>query len=362
MGRDAQLALVLVHGFRSSPGMWDPLRRLLDADDALGFVRVLPFGYATHVWRLHPLRAIPSFDTVADGLKEYVDTEAQGFGRLMLVAHSQGGLVVQRYLTRMTGEGRGADLARIGRVVLLACPNNGSQTALALRRRLVRRNPQERELRPLDERIADTQRAVLRDIVNAREVTARSCPVPFSVYAGESDGVVPPGSGRGGFPDAAVLPGDHFGIARPDSPQHRTYTTLRRLILLTAEATSPVRAGTPAAATPEGPSPGTAPVGGAYPFPDPFALVAAAERVSGMDDASFRLLVIRSMRTYLPAEPMFSVPYKDHPRDHLLEIIEGCRARPDARAALHAFRDVVRTLRPDEAATHRLSALVGDAG
>ncbi|MEU9713951.1 hypothetical protein [Streptomyces sp. NPDC047976] len=31
--------------------------------------------------------------------------------------------------------------------------------------------------------------------------------------------------------DAAVLPGDHSSIARPTSREHRTYTTLRRLIL-----------------------------------------------------------------------------------------------------------------------------------
>lgn len=344
-----RLGLVLVHGFTSSPRMWDPLRRLIAADSGLGFVEPLPFGYATSLWTFDPRRSIPTFDTVADSLKEFLDTEAEPFDRLMVVSHSQGGLVVQRHLARMTAEGRAADLARIGRIVLLACPNNGSEIALGLRRGLLRRNPQERALRPLDEQVGDTQRAVLRDIVNAEGVTARSCRIPFSVYAGETDNIVRPASARSAFPDAAVLPGDHFGIAKPKDAEHRTYTTLRRLILLTR-----------AAAPPKGPANSPAPAGSSgYAFPDTRALVDAAQDVSGMDDPAFRALLVRQMRAQLPPKG-FTVAYKEHPRDHLAAIIEHCRAHSDPRAALFAFRDAVTFLRGDERATDRLRALIGD--
>ncbi|MER5929328.1 alpha/beta fold hydrolase [Streptomyces sp. NPDC002054] len=340
-----RLGVVLVHGFNSSPDMWDPLRRLIAADPVLDFVETLAFRYATKLWSFDPRRAIPSFDTVADSLKEYLDTESRAFGRLMLVSHSQGGLIVQRYLTRMTAEGRGGDLRRIGRIVLLACPNNGSEIALSLRRRLLRCNLQEQQLRPLNEQIAETQRAVLRDIVNADQVTAGSCPIPFSVYAGETDNIVPPASARGVFPDAAVLPGDHSGIARPTAPDHRTYTTLRRLILLTSASTEP-RA-----------EPKAEPVSSAA-FPDTFEVVAAAERVSDMDDAAFRLTVVRLMRNSLAADSGFAAAYKAHPRDHLVEIVERCRSHRDAPAALAAFRDAVTLLRPDDAATADLRAVL----
>ncbi|MCT9114086.1 hypothetical protein ACFWD7_43225 [Streptomyces mirabilis] len=164
-----------------------------------------------------------------------MDTEAQGFRRLALVAHSQGGLVVQRFLARMLVEGRGEELKRIRRVVLFACPNNGSELGLTLRRWTLRANPQEHQLRPRDEQITDTQRIVLRDIVNADVATERTCPIPFSVYAGETDNVVTPASARGVFPDAGVLPGDHFTIVRPDTTRHRSYTTLKRLLLAAAD-------------------------------------------------------------------------------------------------------------------------------
>ncbi|NUP51274.1 MAG: hypothetical protein HOW97_28775 [Catenulispora sp.] len=236
---ERKLAVVLIHGIKSSPAMWDPLCKLIKDDPALGFVDVLPFGYATALKRFDPRKAIPSFDTVADSLKEFLDTEAAGYQRVMVTAHSQGGLITQRFLARMLTEGRGADLARIRRVVLLACPNNGSEFFLSLRQRLFVGHPQEKQLRPLNEQIAYTQRTVLRDVVNAKGLTDRSCPIPFSVYAGESDNIVPPASAQSTFPDAAALPGTHSTMVRPDNNRHRTFTTLRRLILATADSDPP---------------------------------------------------------------------------------------------------------------------------
>jgi hypothetical protein len=222
---------------RSSAAMWDVFASVMNNDAALVKVVAEPlprFEYATGIWRpsWRPLRVIPSISTAADSLKEYLVVEAGGFERLVLIGLSQGGLVIQRCLVRMLSEGRGRELARICRVVLLATPNSGSQLLLTARRALVRGNPQEKELRPYDELIADTLRAVQRDIVHAPIApTERSCRVPFSVYAGEQDGVVTRASAQAVFPDAGVLPGDHFTIAKPDSIRHRTYTTVRRLLM-----------------------------------------------------------------------------------------------------------------------------------
>ncbi|GAA2034466.1 hypothetical protein GCM10009839_38740 [Catenulispora yoronensis] len=219
--------------------MWDAFAGLMATDEHLAGAAAEPrprFGYATGVWRpwWRPLRVLPSITTAADSLKEYLVTEAAGFDSLVLVGHSQGGLVIQRCLVRMLSEGRGRELKRIQRVVLLATPNAGSQLLLTTRGLLVRRNPQEKELRPFDELVADTLRTVLRDVVNApAEPTERSCRIPFSVYAGEQDGVVTRASAQTVFPEAAALPGDHRTIARPTSYEHRTYTTVKRLLLAT---------------------------------------------------------------------------------------------------------------------------------
>ncbi|GAA3166150.1 MULTISPECIES: FG-GAP-like repeat-containing protein [Streptomyces] len=231
---DSRLGLVLIHGFMSGPKVWEPLRELIAADRGLGFVAPLAFEYATGLLPVHPLRAIPSIDTVADSLKEYLTTEAGAFDQLLLVTHSQGGLVAQRYLARMLHDGKGRELARIQRLVMLACPSNGSELALSLRRRaLGARNPQEKDLRPLADRANEALHTVIRDVVHATAITDRTCPIPVSVYAGESDRVVSRASAHSSFSDRSALPGDHFSILKADSPQHRTFTTLRRHLLAT---------------------------------------------------------------------------------------------------------------------------------
>ncbi len=238
----ALLGVVFVHGIRSSPTMWDPFADLIKQDQELAALvrEPLPrFGYATGLWTWHPTRTLPSLDTAADSLKEYLVTEACEFDALVLVGHSQGGLIIERMLVQMLSEGRGRELARIRRVILLACPNTGSQLLLSARRGLLRRNPQERVLRPFDEQLASTRRTLMRDIVYATSRGERTWPIPFSVYAGESDGVVSPASARDAFPDAAALPGNHTTIARPDTHEHRTYSTVRRLLLSAADGDPP---------------------------------------------------------------------------------------------------------------------------
>lgn len=134
LAADGRLGLVMVHGFMSEPEVWTPLQERVAADPSLEFVRTLAFPYETGLKRIHPLRVFPTLNAVADSLKEYLITEAGPFDNLMLVTHSMGGLVVQRCLARMLADGRGSELARIRRVVMLACPNNGSELVLSLRR------------------------------------------------------------------------------------------------------------------------------------------------------------------------------------------------------------------------------------
>ncbi|KAL2857607.1 hypothetical protein BJX68DRAFT_263169 [Aspergillus pseudodeflectus] len=132
----------------------------------------------------------------------------------------------------MVSGGYGEQLARIKRVVLFACPTNGAEFALSLRRCILRGHPQEGQLRPLNDYINSTQRRVMRQIVNADGVSPHACHVPFMVFAGESDNLVVPAAAQSLFPSFGTLPGDHFSIVRPDSLQHRSYTALKHEIYL----------------------------------------------------------------------------------------------------------------------------------
>ncbi|WP_438453111.1 hypothetical protein [Streptomyces asiaticus] len=237
-----ELGVVFVHGFRSSPSMWDPFRHLINEDPDLAFVTPLPFEYATKLVSLHPLRRIPSLNEAADSLRQFLEEgPAESFQRLALVSHSQGGLVIEHYLARMLSEGRGEDLPRISRIVLFACPNTGSSIALFLRRLLLPFHPQERQLRPFDPQVADAHRVVINQVVMAQETTESRCHIPIAAYAGMQDKVVTVASARSVFPNAQPLSGDHSTIVKPDSHQHHSYTTVKRhLLLASGESGEPV--------------------------------------------------------------------------------------------------------------------------
>nr|WSX77055.1 alpha/beta fold hydrolase [Streptomyces sp. NBC_00899] len=226
-----QSVVVFVHGLFSSPDTWAPLTGVLGAiPEVADEFDFLFFTYATRPVTWNPLRRMPDLDTVADHLRGHIDDFTGDYERVVLVTHSQGGLIAQRYLSRMLLAGRGRELARIRRLVMLACPNNGSDLFLLARRGLMplTRNRQERELKPLQTSVLETQRRVIDGIVRAPDISADRCPIPIVAYAGESDNVVVPASAAGFFPETGVLPGDHFSVIRPAGPDSRIVHAVRR--------------------------------------------------------------------------------------------------------------------------------------
>lgn len=254
-------AAVFVHGLSSSSSVWDDLKAALERDRAVtDDFDLLFFDYASRRLGLNPARRIPDFSVVADELRGFLTDPPLPHHRLVLVSHSQGGLIVQRFLARMLNDGKGADLARIRGVVMFACPNNGSDFLLLLRRAVapVLRNRQIQDLRPISDQVIDTQRRVLEGVIYPRALSARQCPIPLVAYAGEEDNIVTPASARSVFPDASVLPGDHFTIVR-GGPGSRVAAALKyRLAKALAEpfpepaeslAVSDLRAGIPPGST-----------------------------------------------------------------------------------------------------------------
>ena len=224
-------AVVFVHGLFSSPNAWACFDRLLAADEELQGVKLLFFGYKSKKYRWRPDRRIPDFNTLADHLKTFLEVVAEQYTDIVLVAHSQGGLIVQRYLARMLAARQGYRLSRIRRIVLFACPNSGAELFLLTRRRLLGRHPQEVELRPLNEIVAETHQIIINSIMRADRVAFDQCPIPIYAYAGEEDNVVRLISAKGAFDNTGVVPGDHGGVIRPDSSSHTSYVVLRYNLL-----------------------------------------------------------------------------------------------------------------------------------
>jgi hypothetical protein len=99
------------------------------------------------------------------------------------------------------------------------------------------RHPQASQLQTLVRRVGEARRLVLRQIVNAAELDARQCPIPVYVYSGRTDNIVLRESAQSIFPNAEVLPGDHFSILDPTMPGNLTAQTLKRLLLTMATQT-----------------------------------------------------------------------------------------------------------------------------
>jgi hypothetical protein len=206
----------------------------MSEDPDLGMLRFHRFSYLSPKFRLPGLPSrIPDYDDIAQTLPTYLDTDIpEPTAKIAILTHSQGGLILQRFLAWMLAEGRGRDLARIRLIVMLACPNEGSEYLRSIRAMTgFGRHPQAKALRVLDADVGEARRIVLRQIINATTVDDRHCPIPFYVYSGSADNVVRRESAQSVFPKTGVLPGDHFSILNPNMDGSITLPALKKLFL-----------------------------------------------------------------------------------------------------------------------------------
>ncbi|WP_053716520.1 alpha/beta hydrolase [Saccharothrix sp. NRRL B-16348] len=223
---------VFVHGLFSAGRTWDRFVNLIAADpDLSGRVRTHVFEYPSPKFSLRPDRRIATADDVADRLSTYLRHELGQSASLLLVTHSQGGLITQRFLARTLWRGEGETLARIKQVVMFACPNDGSEFFLGIRKWWYSGNPQEAQLRPFDTAIVETQRTLFRAVVNATGVSESTCRIPIAAYGGLEDRIVPPRSSAWLFHNSGMVDGDHFSIIQPKDSAASSYRVLRGHVL-----------------------------------------------------------------------------------------------------------------------------------
>ncbi|RFZ63446.1 Alpha/beta hydrolase family protein [Mycobacterium marinum] len=89
-------AAVFVHGIFSSQDVWQPLltqlRQLPDVGERYAFPK---FEYSSKKVVVNRMRRRPDLDTLADWLRTFLEHQCREHDELVLVGHSQGGLVVQ---------------------------------------------------------------------------------------------------------------------------------------------------------------------------------------------------------------------------------------------------------------------------
>jgi pimeloyl-ACP methyl ester carboxylesterase len=347
-------AIVFVHGLFSSSATWESMSKLLLEDPSITERFDLRyFDYSSKAINLRPTRRIPNIDTVAEALQTYVATELADYGQVMFVTHSQGGLIVQRYIARMLNEGRGAEIQSVKQVIMFAAPNSGSEFLLTLRKMLsIWRNPQERELRPFANSITETQRTILKRSVYAQSVSDTSVPISFVAYVAASDNIVRPDSAKFVFPNTGVLPGDHFSIIKPDSAANRTYKRLKQdLIDASVGNTRPPSLGakpdspsTPSSlpdlqdVTSTGQTPRSGPEEPSRMSSDSISkIISSLIAISEIADRSVRQDVIAE----LPPQVRAVIGDRSSLKQHLLAIVRGCERFEEGKFYFKAALELV---------------------
>jgi pimeloyl-ACP methyl ester carboxylesterase len=204
-------AAVFVHGFTGKPeNTWADFAAFLAAEKAVGGWDLFSVGYSTNlridlagIWS-----ADPDLDMVATLLRTTTSLPPlEHYGALAIIAHSMGGLAVQRALLDYT-ELR----ARVQNVILFGTPSGGLTKARLLWRL-------KRQLRDM----AKGGKFVSKLRVDWSAQFASNTPFQFTAVAGENDEFVPYESSLAPFDKSvhAIVAGNHLEIIRPRERNHR---------------------------------------------------------------------------------------------------------------------------------------------
>lgn len=231
---------VFVHGFSSSEDCWQELLGLMLTDSRIAAkFRLKTFQYSTAKFELNPLRRIPTLKEIAGDLDDFIQKRfspdyPERYTDLTLIGHSMGGLLIQEYIARKLGRaGESRELGIIRQVILIATPNRGSVTLEGVRNLFSRfvDNPQEECLKVFNPEIDEVTRVIEESVIDATMRDDHQWPIPFHVFWGGNDNIVPQASARAAFEVASELNGDHFTVLQPDNLDDERYEKLADALL-----------------------------------------------------------------------------------------------------------------------------------
>lgn len=206
-----EVALVFIHGFSGAPQKtFGEFPKFLAENPRLRDWDIFSFGYPTGlgldligIWR-----ADPQIASCADGFRTAaLLPPLNAYKSLALVAHSMGGLVVQRALVDDPNFVRA-----VGHVFLFGTPSGGLAKAAWFKF-------WKRQLNDMAE--GGEFIVTLRD--RWRSSFDPATPFKFLAIAGDQDEFVPRKSSIEPFPlnQQRVVNGDHLSIVKPSNPEHR---------------------------------------------------------------------------------------------------------------------------------------------
>jgi pimeloyl-ACP methyl ester carboxylesterase len=212
-------AVIFVHGFHGdATATWASFIAQLLGDYRLNDWDIYSVGYPTNLSIDLPIwTSDPDIKLCATGLVTKLrHAPLDRYKAITIVAHSMGGLVVQRALLNSE------DLrTRVAHVVLFGTPSAGvSKAALGAR------------LKPQARDMCEGSRFVVELRKEWQKMIGENPPFSFTAVAGETDAFIPASSSIDPFPisQQAAVPGNHLETVRPDSIDHLSYDLLYGLL------------------------------------------------------------------------------------------------------------------------------------
>ena len=222
--------VVFVHGFRGSGyGTWGQFLSFMFEG-----VWGPPVDLATYQYAASGRRGRASWEPSVGQLVQGIDEIAAGYDEIILVGHSQGGVLGLECARRMLQNQAMANpgsLSKVAAVVAIAAPRAGTTRAPSW---LAGPVPEFRWLSPFSDRLAEIDRFFTRNVqtINTATMGGKPCLMPLYAVIAGGDRIVAELSARFGVPDEQCLrlTGDHRSIVKPSIQEHAQVDWLVKVI------------------------------------------------------------------------------------------------------------------------------------
>jgi pimeloyl-ACP methyl ester carboxylesterase len=220
---NSESVICFVHGFNGKPGeTFDEFPKLILNDAALDGWDVFSVGYATDMMptiRLGLWAELPDLNKLSRFLITNVTALLDNYKRIAFVAHSMGGLVVQRAILDLDDNEQKRN--RITYLLLYGTPSNGLHKAKFAHWL----NPQVNDM-------AFGSAFIVKLREDWKNKFFGKMPFVFATVAGELDMFVPVESSQDPFASGhATTIGNHIDMVKPDSVNHTSYAILKKTIV-----------------------------------------------------------------------------------------------------------------------------------
>jgi tetratricopeptide (TPR) repeat protein/predicted alpha/beta hydrolase family esterase len=231
---EADTAVLFVHGFTGDGiGTWGEYPERLRNDPELAGIDLFFWQYPT---KLNPFELVsrsfwsadPDIEMIGQSLRTLLGTRLSDYGRLMMVAHSMGGLVVQTFVIEEIERGAAEHLDRLTEIILYATPSGGLESA----RRFRWFKKQVADMSLVGPFITGLRKAWITHVDGRRADPARPWRFRLTLVAGQRDKFVPEESSLEPFPldEHEVVPGNHVELVKPEHSQRSVAVLKKRLL------------------------------------------------------------------------------------------------------------------------------------